>query len=286
MGAKGKAEVTEESHEVLAPGGFSLQLRKMVHSRLVGLHHGLLLAASAFSAAVFLGAAFWLTYFEGFKEIALYRSHEVAEGIVTNAEPARGLLTRGWALYYVFGVEGRKWGAICYLRARQLPQALYPGSHVPVEYLTGNPQQANKIAGTDIDLTPYWLPAGTVASAILLPICLAGAFFGSRRAIALFERGKMTTGRILGRRSVLSLRFFGLPPFSFHYEYLDDEGRLHRAKMKSYYPEALLELLVGDRVTVFYNPLKPARSILLEALTGPLVANSPALVSTQQEVAS
>jgi len=241
----------------------------LLRARLFGLRHGFLIAASMCMAVAILGVVVWLFYYDGLSSIALDREGRQVDGVLADIRFVKKPFAAGWSLHYVFEVAGRTMGGVSYWSGKRLPDDFKVGAPVTVELLPGRESKANRVRGTQLELTsPFFFPLLWISGALGVLLAAVSALL-ARRDQRILETGSVCEGVIRSRSAAVRLRFFGLPPARFNYAYSDERGDTFSGRIISYYPEAVLELLPGDAVTVFYNPRKPKVSIMVDALIGP-----------------
>lgn len=240
----------------------------LLRGRLFGLRHGLLVSSSVCIAVALLGAAVWLFYYGGLLSLQLDRDARETSGVLSEIQFTERPFASGWSLYYVFKTQGRVRGGVSYWRGKPLPDEFKVGASVTVELLPGREAKVNRVKGTQLELASPWFFHVFWISALLGMLLAAFSAVRAWRDQQMLKTGAVTAGVIRSRGMAVRLRFFGLPPARFTYTYSDKQGNPYMSRLVSYYPEAVLELLPGDEVTVFYNPRKPKASIMVDGLIG------------------
>ena len=199
------------------------------------------------------------------QDVVLEIRHEETTGHTLAASGGGDPLYAAWFEFELD--EGEKYEKLSFTSdADRLPSH---GDEVVVQYFRARPQ-ISRIAGMRCGVKTFWswilpflltLPMPPVVDVVLRLI---------QRRRALCESGVATTGTLLEpnrfealflrrRRSRLPGRYWALK-CSFE----DEQGRTRRAPARMRRTPFALE--PGDEVTVIYDPKKPRRSIVVEAL--------------------
>jgi len=217
-----------------------------------------LLALTVVPVALFGGTNDWL--------LSVHR--ELAEGVVASEAP----LSHGLHLvYYRFRTpDGQAHRGHCYLDDAELVSSLRSGGAVNVEYVPGKPW-ISRIAGmrhAPSSLRESLLRLVRTAGLFAAFLTFAAVVYQRRRHLS--ERGVATRGEVLapsGLDRAFNWKLITRGAWRWgrvRYRFVDAAARRHVGTMST--EGHAVSFQPGDEITVIYDPLKPRRSICIEAV--------------------
>ena len=141
------------------------------------------------------------------------------------------------------------------------------GAPVTIEYVVADPS-VSRIVGMRATTLPAFAATIIVFPLVGLLIAVGGFRDGMQKA-GVMRDGKLTKGKLSSKRATTT-RINNRTVFEMTFEFIDDNGRFHRAKVRTNHPEFLED---DPKENMLYEPRFPSKAVLLDALPGRLTTN-------------
>jgi hypothetical protein len=164
-----------------------------------------------------------------------------------------------YAIGYAFTADGKEYEGTSY----QSAGSIGAGTQVTVQYVKGRPN-ISRIEG--MRRAPVGLLGGALSPLFALAalIIITRGLRKGLRGIRLLSMGKMTTGRLISKKTIGPFgRHQKDPVYKLVFEFTDEKRRTHRTTTQTQWTERLED---EEKESLLYDPARPGYAVLLDDL--------------------
>jgi len=158
------------------------------------------------------------------------------------------------------GPDGRPRHGSSYVRGR----GAEPGETRPLEYPSDQPDRA-RLIGMRTGMIPWWVAVMVAAFGVPGVVMVIVSLASGRGAIGLLAHGAVASGQVLQRKRTMS-HVNNRPIYRYEVQFTDVVGRPQRVWASTHRTE---RMETPEGLTALYDPERPGRAVVLEALPGP-----------------